>query len=413
MALIDVFDVAATPIVAFLVARDVCHLETLSKAWGDELRSLPSRDLWRNLFLKAFPAEASALLPLIVRGAPDADRRARLAYRNLATCGAAADSAIECAWMAGGPGQGPDEGRLPPRCHPRQADPFVLLLTAEGIAEGERRYAGIARWGTPEEFGRDSDTHEFEHLAVWEPTDASFLFVAGGVHPLSEAAVVRASALWTSCYLVDLATFDVLPLWRDAAPPHPDNVAIREEGSIHTGMHGASEFLVGVVDRQLRHVEPGPGVYAVKAEGYARFRIIEDGRFPQIYHLKLERLWVNFTPATQAYRGRAHLQNLLRGLLRARSIARAPQQLGGGPIDFSRPLDDRETAPPEDDEVASLRRRLESAELELGLERLRNERLRAATSYLAETAYMLDTFDQDGPGGGGHAGDSSDDDMPA
>ena len=73
MALIDVFDVAATPIVAFLVARDVCHLETLSKAWGDELRSLPSRDLWRNLFLKAFPAEAGALLPLIVRGAPDAD----------------------------------------------------------------------------------------------------------------------------------------------------------------------------------------------------------------------------------------------------------------------------------------------------------------------------------------------------
>ena len=117
MALIDVFDVAATPIVAFLVARDVCHLETLSKAWGDELRSLPSRDLWRNLFLKAFPAEAGALLPLIVRGAPDADRRARLAYRNLATCGAAADTAIECAWMAGGPGQGPDEGRLPPRCH--------------------------------------------------------------------------------------------------------------------------------------------------------------------------------------------------------------------------------------------------------------------------------------------------------
>ena len=203
----------------------------------------------------------------------------------------------------------------------------------------------------------------------------------------------------------------MLPLWRDAAPPHPDNVAIREEGSndffrsIHTGMHGASEFLVGVADRQLRHVEPGPGVYAVKAEGYARFTAGSS--------LKLERLWVNFTPATQAYRGRAHLQNLLRGLLRARSIARAPQQLGGGPIDFSRPLDDRETAPPEDDEVASLRRRLESAELELGLERLRNERLRAATSYLAETAYMLDTFDQDGPGGGGHAGDSSDDDMPA
>ena len=155
MVLIDVFDVAATPIVAFLVARDVCHLETLSKAWGDELRSLPSRDLWRNLFLKAFPAEASALLPLIVRGAPDADRRARVAYRNFATCGAAADTAIECAWMAGGPGQGPDEGRLPPRCHPRQADTFVLLLTAEG----ERRYAGITRWGTPAEFGRDSDTH--------------------------------------------------------------------------------------------------------------------------------------------------------------------------------------------------------------------------------------------------------------
>ena len=44
MALIDVFDLAATPIVAFLVARDVCHLETLSKAWGDELRSLPARD---------------------------------------------------------------------------------------------------------------------------------------------------------------------------------------------------------------------------------------------------------------------------------------------------------------------------------------------------------------------------------
>ena len=205
----------------------------------------------------------------------------------------------------------------------------------------------------------------------------------------------------------------MLPLWRDAAPPHPDNVAEREEGSIHTGMHGASDFLVGVADRQLRHVEPGPGVYAVKAEGYARFRIIESDLFPQDYHLKLERLWVNFTPATQAYRGRAHLQNLLRGLLRARSIARAPQQLGGGPIDFSRPLDDRETAPPEDDEVASLRRRLESAELELGLERLRNERLRAATSYLAETAYMLDTFDQDGAGGGGHAGESSDDDMPA
>ena len=160
MALIDIFDVAATPIVAFLVARDVCHLETLSKAWGDELRSLPSRDLWRNLFLKAFPAEASALLPLIAAGGPPgADRRARIAYRSLATCGAAADSAIECEWMAGGPGQGPDEGRLPPRCHPRQADPFVLLLTAEGIAEGERRYAGIARWGTPEEFGRDSDTH--------------------------------------------------------------------------------------------------------------------------------------------------------------------------------------------------------------------------------------------------------------
>ena len=162
MALIDVFDVAATPIVAFLVARDVCHLETLSKAWGDELRSLPSRDLWRNLFLKAFPAEAGALLPLIAGGAPDADRRARAAYRNLATCGAAADSAIECAWMAGGPGQGPDEGRLPPRCHPRQADPFVLLLTAE-VPESafthERQYAGIARWGTPEEFGRDSDTH--------------------------------------------------------------------------------------------------------------------------------------------------------------------------------------------------------------------------------------------------------------
>ena len=171
-------------------------------------------------------------------------------------------------------------------------------------------------------------------------------------------------------------------------------------------MHGASDFLVGVADRQLRHVEPGPGVYAVKAEGYARFRILSND-------LKLERLWVNFTPATQAYRGRAHLQNLLRGLLRARSIARDPQQLGGGPIDFSRPLDDRETAPPEDDEVASLRRRLESAELELGLERLRNERLRAATSYLAETAYMLDTFDQDGAGGGGHAGESSDDDMPA
>ena len=162
MALIDIFDVAATPIVAFLVARDICHLETLSKAWGDELRSLPSRDLWRNLFLKAFPAEASALLPLIVRGAPDADRRARVAYRNFATCGAAADTAIECAWMAGGPGQGPDEGRLPPKCHPRQADPFVLLLTAEvpeSAFSHERRYAGIARWGTPEEFGRDSDTH--------------------------------------------------------------------------------------------------------------------------------------------------------------------------------------------------------------------------------------------------------------
>lgn len=162
MALIDVFDVAATPIVAFLVARDVCHLETLSKAWGDELRSLPSRDLWRNLFLKAFPAEASALLPLIAGGAPDADRRARVAYRNLATCGAAADSAIECEWMAGGPGQGPDEGRLPPKCHPRQADPFVLLLTAEcpeSTFLPGRRYAGIARWGTPAEFGRDSDTH--------------------------------------------------------------------------------------------------------------------------------------------------------------------------------------------------------------------------------------------------------------
>ena len=203
----------------------------------------------------------------------------------------------------------------------------------------------------------------------------------------------------------------MLPLWRDAVPPHRENVAEREEGSIHTGMHGASDFLVGVADRQLRHVEPGPGVYAVKAEGYARFKIGSSREHP--FHLKLERLWVNFTPATQAYRGRAHLQNLLRGLLRARSIARDPQQLGGGPIDFSRPLDDRETAPPEDDEVASLRRRLESAELELGLERLRNERLRAATSYLAETAYMLDTFDQDGPGGGGHAGDSSDDDMPA
>ena len=203
----------------------------------------------------------------------------------------------------------------------------------------------------------------------------------------------------------------MLPLWRDAAPPHLDNVAERESGSIHTGMHGVSDFLVGVADRQLRHVEPGPGVYAVKAEGYARFKIGSSTERP--FHLKLERLWVNFTPATQAYRGRAHLQNLLRGLLRARSIARDPQQLGGGPIDFSRPLDDRETAPPEDDEVASLRRRLESAELELGLERLRNERLRAATSYLAETAYMLDTFDQDGPGGGGHAGDSSDDDMPA
>lgn len=207
------------------------------------------------------------------------------------------------------------------------------------------------------------------------------------------------------------ATFDVLPLWRDAVPPHRENVAERGDGRIHTGMHGASDFLVGVADRQLRHVEPGPGVYAVKAEGYARFKIGSSREHP--FHLKLERLWVNFTPATQAYRGRAHLQNLLRGLLRARSIARDPQQLGGGPIDFSRPLDDRETAPPEDDEVASLRRRLESAELELGLERLRNERLRAATSYLAETAYMLDTFDQDGPGGGGHAGDSSDDDMPA
>ena len=78
------------------------------------------------------------------------------------TLAAAADSAIECEWMAGGPGQGPDEGRLPPRCHPRQADPFVLLLTAEcpeSTFLPGRRYAGIARWGTPEEFGRDSDTH--------------------------------------------------------------------------------------------------------------------------------------------------------------------------------------------------------------------------------------------------------------
>ena len=131
-----------------------------------------------------------------------------------------------------------------------------------------------------------------------------------------------------------------------------------------------------------------------------------------VRHLLLERVTVNFAPAARAYRGRGHLQRLLRGLLddaadvdglRAAGSRSLAPRLGG--LSLS---PDSGSEADGDDEVATLRRLLRRAERS-------NARLRAATSYLAEAAYLGDTLepssDSDINGHAGHHGDSSDEHM--
>ena len=413
--LLGVFFVASTPIGAYLDARAICRVEALSKTWFEAVRALPGDLLWADLFRGAFPAVAKVLLPLM-GPSPAGEPLPRRACRQLAAAGdPPGDRAVECEWTDGGRSFAP-----------RDADSFALLLTAGP-------YAGLARWGGPTEFTRESDPEEYEHLAVWEsPRDEPWVFDKLTLPELTQGTYIErcesiAARVPTSCFLVDLTTFVVRPLWRHGLPPE-HGVTTTRDGRIVTGNHGVSAYFVGVTHPRgqpsyARRAPPNelenkPGVYAVKGVCYTSFvhqtpnaRLRTRSTFKSRF-LILERVTVNFAPAARAYRGRGHLQRLLCGLLD--DAADVDRLRAAGSRSLAPRLDGLSLSPDSgseadgDDEVATLRRLLRRAERS-------NARLRAATSYLAEAAYLGDTLepssDSDINGHAGHHGDSSDEHM--
>lgn len=204
------------------------------------------------------------------------------------------------------------------------------------------RVAALARWARPEEFPRESDPHEYEHLAVWEPTDVFlpelspvFRASSNAQQEMDDAAEATAAADETAFYLVDPQTWEVKVLWRRGTPPVPRGVATitrgAEAGIIATGNHGQGVYQIGVAAGAAGAPGSGRRVYAVQPTGFCRFVRRRRAEYMSVPELKLVRFAVNFAPATREYRGRGHLRNVLKNVLaREAKTRRVAPALGRG-----------------------------------------------------------------------------------